>query len=444
MLTQRPKPILMPLLFEWMMYVVATFNILLVLFDVSYFPLREFYLTNSYVDLRRVVEFYDPYKGVEPNYYNQNYIDTADVLIKRYQANPKDRALPQFLMNLQAQSQYLIDFDPYARVDKTGTLERLKDKIRKHMHNPNATAAFQEFWSPAYLSAQSITYYKKTLKPLISANYFRHYGEDGEFVDRFWQIDIYFVGIFALELVIRTFLIARRLNINFRQALGSRWYDLLWLTFSVHWDWLRLLRLIPYAVRSDHLNTPIHPLFDYINHNIVTYVADQVTDIVVVSLIDEAQDSIREMRFNASLGVNRVSQQWELLIRRQTSGLVGQVLPDIEPEIVQLLHHIVMSTLKKNPNYRTLMPLLGSVPELALEQLIRRSYQSFTHSLQEATRADQTNQVATDHLTSQLTQKLTTDLLNQNIAEDLKNLLIAALEEVKQNYINRNQTQSKI
>ena len=71
---------------EGMMALVATVNFGLVLFDLSYIPLRELWrqgripLYYTDISLGSIVTWYDPYKGIEPNPDTQRYLDALDAL----------------------------------------------------------------------------------------------------------------------------------------------------------------------------------------------------------------------------------------------------------------------------------------------------------------------------------------------------------------------------
>jgi len=435
-LPTRPKPLLWPWPLEWLMYLIATVNILLIMFDFTYFSCRDFYLTNRIlINLESIVTWYDPYKGAEPNFYNQDYLQAAQKVKLLFQKNPQDPAISPLLASLQAQSKYLIDENPYELVGKTGTLEKLKNRIRRQMKNPSATQSFQQFWSTDYLSASSLAYYEKELQPLIRVNYFRKYGEDGEFIDRFWQIDLYFMGIFAFELLLRSYYMSVKLKISYREALALRWYDFLWFTFSVHWDWLRLFRFIPYAVRSDQLGAPFSRLVDYINIRFIQYLAAQVTDLVVIRILDEVESGIRATNYNALLidpQASAVPNRVTSLLERQANTLVQRILPELEPELVALVQHTLLTSLEDNPGYRYLKPLLGSMPPTALEMFLRRLYRAILHNLQGSKLGQDSR---TPELTAQLSQKLLAQLRAQNTLADFQDLLIALVEDVKRNYL---------
>jgi hypothetical protein len=435
------QPLLFPRLIEWLFYVIATANILLVIFDLTYLEFRTFYINNDFVKLEPIVKLYDPYKGVEPNIYTQKYIDTAKDVESRYGQNPQDPAIPNLLLGLQAQSKYIIDTDPFARVGKTGSLERIKNRIRTRMQNKSATQAFKSFWTLENISRdpEAFSFYKKKLEPLFKSNYFRQYGEDGEFIDKFWKIDLYFIGLFAAELLVRGIYISRSAKISFRQALSTRWYDFFWLIFTVHWGWLRLLRIIPYLVRSDQLGTPVDKIADYINDRYSIILADKVSELVVLQIIDQIEDTIRSTNYLDILQPplsSKTNYKLDGFIDRQTRILVDAVLPELEPEVVQLINHVLTAGLEDNPAYQTLQktPLVGKLPNAALERFTGNIYGAVMNIAKDSS-TDLKGKKLTNQLIQKFSAKLAVELRTQNIDNEVRNILIAVLEEVKRNYL---------
>jgi hypothetical protein len=435
------QPLLFPRLIEWFFYVIATANILLVIFDLTYFEFRTFYINNDFVNLESIVKLYDPYKGVEPNIYTQKYIDTAKDVESRYGQNLQDPAIPNLLLELQAQSKYIIDTDPFARVGKTGSLERIKNRIRTRMGKESATQAFKSFWSLENINSdkEAFSFYKKKLEPLFKSNYFRQYGEDGEFIDKFWKIDLYFIGLFAVELLIRGIYISRSRKITFRQALSLRWYDFFWLIFTVHWGWLRLLRIIPYLVRSDQLGTPVDKIADYINDRYSIILADKVSELVVLQIIDQIEDTIRSTNYLDILQPpisSKTNYKLDGFVDRQTRILVDAVLPELEPEVVQLINHVLTAGLEDNPAYQTLQktPLVGKLPNAALERFTGNIYGAVMNIAKDSS-TDLKGKKLTNQLIQKFSAKLAVELRTQNIDNEVRDILIAVFEEVKRNYL---------
>ncbi|WP_337886642.1 hypothetical protein [Fischerella thermalis] len=111
--------------------------------------------------------------------------------------------------------------------------EKLMQDINQFLRSAAQSArdAFTSFWSHAYLSQMGwqseINFFNSQIRPLINSNYYRDIGRFGNFINRFWLIDLPFVIIFALDFLARTFYISRRNpDLNWLEAILRRWYDL--------------------------------------------------------------------------------------------------------------------------------------------------------------------------------------------------------------------------
>jgi TIR domain len=255
---RQSKRHLLTIPIEWSMYLLACSNMGLVVLDVTYLSLRDFYTWKA----PAICRFYDPLKGIEPQRDTTQYLTAVDNLAKLGIENP---AVDQQLSDLRDRSVSIIQEDPFRFANKSGSLEKLKRLMRQHMGVKSSKEAFRRFWNLSHLTAKTwpaeLAYFNQNLRPIIAANYFRSIDESGEFLDSFWQIDILYIALFFSELLLRSLYLSKRLNIPIINALRSRWYDFFWLTFTVYWNWLRLLHLIPFLVRSYHLG-----LFSYLLH----------------------------------------------------------------------------------------------------------------------------------------------------------------------------------
>jgi hypothetical protein len=135
------------------------------------------------------------------------------------------------LAELRLLSHRMIEDNPFDVANKSGTLAKIKNEIRLRTNAQSARDAFTSFWSQAYLSRMGwqseINFFNYEIKPLINSNYYRDIGRFGNFINRFWLIDLPFVIIFALDFLARTFYISRRNpDLNWLEAMLRRWYDL--------------------------------------------------------------------------------------------------------------------------------------------------------------------------------------------------------------------------
>jgi hypothetical protein len=277
--------------FERLMAIIASVNLGLVFFDLSYVPWRNFYIRN----LPQVTQRYDPIKGIEPHRETENYLATVNALTEQVsQTGLQSPQVAQKLEELSRLSGEMIDSNPFAAVEKSGTLEKIKNRMRDRIGVKSSKQAFSTFWSQAYLSKrgwnQEINFFNQTIRPLIITNYYRSIGENGELIDKFWRIDLPFVILFAVELLARSFYIKRQHpGFSWSNAILWRWYDLFLLL-----PFWRILRVIPVLIRLDHARLlNLHPLRQQIHQGIVANFAEEITEIVVVRVINQVQGSIQ-------------------------------------------------------------------------------------------------------------------------------------------------------
>lgn len=425
--------------------IAATVNLGLVLFDLTYVPWRDVYL--RYVpDFTRV---YDPIKGIEPHRETQGYLNTVDALEQQVsQTRLQSPTIEALLAKLRRQSSEMIETNPFALTDKTGSLEKIKNRMRDRIGVKSSKQAFSTFWSQAYLSKrgwnQEINFFNQTIRPLIITNYYRSIGENGELIDKFWRIDLPFVILFAVELLARSFYIKRQHpGFTWSNAILWRWYDLFLLL-----PFWRILRVIPVLIRLDHARLlNLHPLRQQIHQGIVANFAEEITEIVVVRVINQVQGSIQRgelkhwLSQNENLrsyidinNINEVEAIGSILVKT----IVYQVLPKIQPEIAAILRHNIESAITQAPMYRNLHSLPGL--EVMQTQLSEQLATQITANLYGAI-VSATEDPVGAKLSSQLLQRfseaLGTEMQKKHVLSEIQNLLIDFLEEVKLNYVQR-------
>lgn len=352
--------------FERIMAITATVNLGLVVFDLSYVPWRDFYLRK----LPQVIQIYDPIKGIEPHRDTKNYLDTVKVLEEEVsQTGLQSPQVNSRLEEIRHLSNEMIDSNPFAGVNKSGTLEKVKKRMRDRIGKQSAKQSFATFWSQPYLTqkgwVQEINFFNDSIRPLIATNYYRKIGENGEFVDIFWKIDLPFVILFGVELLGRTFLIKRQHpGLSWFEALLWRWYDLLLLL-----PFWRSLRILPVLVRLDQAHLlNFHPVRKQFHQGVVANFAEELTEVVVVRVINQVQGSIQrgelthwlsqQENLRPYIDINNVNEV-EAIASLLVKTIVYHVLPDIQPAIVAILRHNIETVFHQVPVYRNLQNLPG-------------------------------------------------------------------------------------
>lgn len=191
---------------------IALIDLILVLFNFSYLPLRDIYLSNAPL----LVKIYDPVKGIEPHPDTETYLATSDRLQEQIPRTGLTTNT-ELLASLRQQSIFLIEENPFLAANKLGTFAKLKHRMEYRLQTRSAKEAFNRFWSLQYLSntdtANELAFFNNKIAPLLKVNYYRCIDANGMNIDRFWQIDIFFIVFFAIESQRASmFLIVRLLN----------------------------------------------------------------------------------------------------------------------------------------------------------------------------------------------------------------------------------------
>lgn len=443
---QRPPTKLTALWFERIMALIAVVNLGLVLFDVSYIRFRDFYL-RFFPDL---TEWYgETYKGIQPERTTVNYLETVEDLKEQVaQTGLQSVQAKTLLADLREQSEAIIDENPFQVANKSGTLEQIKNLMRDRVGLDSAKEAFNTFWSEDYLSEEGgldeITYFESEIKPLIETNYFRPIGEDGAPLDLFWTLDIWFVGIFALELFARSVYISNRYrNTNLLDAVLLRWYDL--FLVMPFWRWLRAIPVLIRVNQSQLVN--LIPLRNRINRVFITNFAVELTEIVVLRIIDQVQNLLREGKIASwVLGTNGSRRYIDLndidevqtISQRLSTLLIYQVLPQIKPELDALLHHSLTNAFYQTSGYQSFrrLPGVGSLPDQIVQQVIAQTSQNLYRTLTSAMEDEQGAEL-TQALVERLGSQFRTELQQEGTLEEMQNLLIVLLDEIKINYVKQ-------
>ena len=431
--------------FERIMAITATVNLVLVVFDLSYVPWRDFYFRR----VPEITRLYDPIKGIEPHRDTKKYLEAVAGL--ENQVTQTGLISPQVkakLAEVRFLSKEMIDTNPFAGAGKSGTLEKIKNRMREHIGQESSKAAFNTFWSQEYLSKhgwnQEIDFFNQKIRPGIAKNYYRKIGENGEFLDNFWIIDLPFVILFATELLGRTFLIKRKYShLSWLEAILWRWYDLLLLI--PFWRWLRV---IPVTIRLDQAKLiDFYVIRRQIHQGILANFAEEITEIVVVQVINQFQGSIQRGEITrwllesdharSYIDINNINEV-EAITGLLMKTLVNQVLPKIQPEVNAILCHSMEIACQQLPGYNNILMLPGlgkaqtQISEQLATQITNNIYAALSSTIKDPIAAKLSTQ-----LIEKFTTSFTSEIKKKQVLQEIQSLLNDFLEEVKINYVQR-------
>ncbi len=431
--------------FERVMALMATVNLGLVLFNLTYVGWRDFYLRN----FPQIQEIYDPIKGIEPHRETENYLKTVEELEQQISVTGiKSLKSAAKLEEVRDLSLEMIDDNPFAGASKSGTLEKLKNRMRDRLQNESSKRAFSTFWSQEYLLKEGLDkqldFFNHQIKPLIATNYYRSIGENGEFIDKFWIIDLPFVILFLLELLTRSFYIKRRhAGFSWLDCIFWRWYNV----FLVLPFW-RSLRIIPVLVRLDKAKLlNLQGLKQQTQKGLVANFAEEITQIVVIRVINKTQNSIKRGNLTRWLqqsqtlrpyvDINNVDEI-EALASIFVQTIIREVLPKIQPQIIALLRHNIDNAFNQSPIYRNFgnLPGLGQMQSQLSQQLATQITTNLYNALVSATE-DPVSAKLSSNLVKRFSKSLSSEIQKKQVLSEIQSLLIDFLEEIKINYVQQ-------
>jgi hypothetical protein len=463
---------------------LALANLILVLFDLTYIPLRNFWLqgrvqlfikigpierefpkTPLQVLPFRVTDWYDWVKGIEPYQDTEEYLQRVEALNNKVNqialessersrnrnSQPQEETIDAILKDLRDRSAEMIDTNPFLVANKTGILERIKNKMRDRVfktEDVSSKKAFETFWSKEYLGKkgfrQELNFFDREIRPLIETNYYRPVGENGEPVDNFGLLDFPFFLVFFLDFLVKTFLIARRhTGVSWFDAMLWRWYDVFLLVPLLRW-----LRVIPVTIRLNQAGLlDLHAIQKQARQGFVANIAEDITEVVVVQIVSQLQGAIRDGELSNLLSRRNVKQYIDLNQVNETSEiikliinvLVERVLPKLRPDIEALLQYNIQKAIAQTPAYQNLRQLPGMerLQTNLSEQLTKQIYQGLSSTIAAILKDDPVFNKLLERLIANFTQIVSSEFQTENSLNKIESLSIDLLEEIKINYIQR-------
>ena len=457
--------------FERLMALIAVVNLTIVAFDLSYIPLRDFWLSGqvtvagintAYVkydgikldlipeNISQFITRYDVVKGIIPNRDTEEYLAKIDRLKQEINTNGINSPVAKNLLgDLRRRSIEIIQTDAFSEANKTGNLERIKNRMRSHLPNSDNSAktAFWQYWTVNNFQgkeAAELQFFDAEIASLMSTNYYRVIGDNGGFLDYFGLIDFPFGILFALELLGRTWFISRkRVGVSWLDAILWRWYDILFLV--PFWRWLRVIPVTVRLSQAQLIN--LNSIQKQVSQGLVAGIAEDMTEVVIIRLIDQIQSSVRNgdlgkmlshQSTNPYIDINNTNETVEI-VRILAKTIADRVLPAVQPEVESLLQYSVDKALKQSPAYRGIQLLPGGDRTITTlsHQLVSQTYSAFSTALQAALAEDEQFDRLLESLVANIGKSVSSELQAQQSMNKIELLLVDLLEEIKINYVER-------
>jgi len=492
-------------LWDRFMAVLASANLALVLFDMSYIPLRDFWLQGRIqynikfglikttipekpliIPTFGITKYYDRVKAIEGHYDTDRYLELVasfnreidfitqqaegyvaedlagsqtsllskiDSEIANYINNnlslTRREKLNNILADLRDESKNIIDTNPFQIANKTGTLEKIKNRMRVRIfdtRDASSTKAFQTFWTLEYLTKNGIWqqrfFFEDRIVPLIETNYYRPLGENGQPVDYFGLIDFLFFPLFAFDFSLRILLIHRRYSgVTLFDAVLWRWYDLFLFIPVFRW-----LRIIPVTIRLNQAKLiDLSEIIKQTRQGFVANIAEDLTEIVVVRLINQVQEGIRQGEITKFLNRENVKEYIDLNNTNETAEIakiiakvfVERVIPKLKPDVEAILKYSIEKVIHQSPAYQQLkiLPGMEILQSNLVEQLISQTYQTFSDTLNGFLAADPEFDRLLGNLVNNFNQTWGEQIQTKESLKKIEILAIDLLEEIKVNYV---------
>lgn len=368
----------------------ATINLAWVFFDLSYVPLRTFWLQRNLYPipsaplalplrfLPDLTPWMDPIKGIEPHRetqaYQRSFQELDQAMLRPAPPGAPLALAPDQIRLLRRQirlNEQMIDTNPFEATGASGTLEKIKFRLRNRANLDSAKESAAHLLDPDRLNSQiwksERRFWNKEVLPLVATNYWRSIDNNGRPTDHFWRYDlVLFQSVFLFDILLRAVRLRRRLpGLSWNQALLRRWIDLpLLLPF---WRWLRVVPVLERLQTSRLIS--IEPLRAVISRGVVALLAVELFEVLALQLLDGMQqlirsrrwpERIRSLRSDRSVLAHRDRQLLELL-RIWGPMLLREVAPRLAPELQGVLGHALQRSLQSSlipTSLRRLQPLL--------------------------------------------------------------------------------------
>ncbi len=432
----------------------AGLNLLLVLFDITYIPLRTFWLQRNLTPLPQVplvvplsllpdlTPLYDPVKGIEPHRETQSYLQAFQLLDQALLAGSTPAQSAAQRRRVVALTEAMINENPFAASGNSGTLEKIKNRLRQRAGNDSAKQAAAQLLGDTWLAQsswqQERRFWQQQVLPLVATSYWRSIDENGRPTDHFWRIDLLlFQSVFALDILLRMLRMRRRFpGLSWRDALLRRWIDLpLLLPF---WRWMRLVPVVERLSQAQLIN--VEPLRAAVSRAVVSLLALELFEVLALQLVDGTQSLIRSSqwpRWIRSLRSHQSvsgadEQQLVDLLRLWGPMVLGQVTPRLAPELQSLLGHALQQQLREVPG--GVMVPVGVSRQLAggvVDSLLDLS----RGTAQRLARSDDRQSALLQQAIDRFWEELAAALEQAGTLERSQELLCALLQQLKLNYL---------
>ncbi|MEG4530608.1 hypothetical protein [Microcoleus sp. D2_18a_D3] len=257
--------------------------------------------------------------------------------------------------------------------------------------------------------------------------------------DQFWRIDTFFIGFFGAEFLMKSLFHTRRKpGVTWFDFLLRRWYEV-FLVIPI-WQGCRILPVLVRLHKSGLVN--LDRAVAQVTYEPVAYLANTMSEYMMVRFINQAKSSIKQgdaaqmlLAQQPYLHVNQ-ENTIEQITKRILDLTIYKVLPQVQPDLEELLHHNLETTIKQSDFYQMLQNFspINILPTEMTEQVANYLAQTAVDVVA-TTYEDDKGRKILDNFSQEFNQSLRRELQDEKTLGELQSLLSDLLEEVKLNYI---------
>ncbi len=452
--------------------VLTAINLSWIIFDISYIPLRAFWINRNFHPLPStsiviplkwlpdITSYYDSFKGIKADTKSQTYLRNFKQLDQIIALEQIDTAKGEENRSSNLKLiQEIINNDVSIEIKDMIKVRKIRSLLRDKAGKDSANEAASYLLSKNYLKELDWNierqFWNKEIAPLIETNYLKIQNQNNQYLNSPWKLDLAFQALFLFDIIVR--LIRLKFyspKTNWQKALLMTSIDIpLLLPF---WKPLRIFPTIKRLSSAKLIH--LEPLREIISEAIVAFFAIEVFEAITERILfsfkkliysPKLPNNIRNLCSYNSIERKKKNQIIELA-RLWLPLFSNQIGPKIRPQFVELFRHALQKSLQSSTLPSSLKKLdLVEKAESALsyqlatgmtDAMIDLSRNAGDKILQKDILFDE---LGVDFLDSFL-EELASILENEKVSQRSQELLISFLNEFKDSSIKQLKANNKL
>ncbi len=356
---------------EKLIAILVIINFSWIIFDISYLPLRSFWRnrfiflfnsSSSTISLRwlpDITKYYDRFKGIQ-SYSSSSEIQSLFLKLDSQITNKgfKDSRTKQMLDIYQTKLNNILGANNISNTQKDfSKLAKIRNLILNRSRQSNLESANKKLLNASFIETlgwnNEKDFWQNKIIPILNSRYSRDINENGNYIDRTWEIDLPFQIIFLLDILIKVNIIQNRFQgIRLHKAFLKRWLDLPLLL-----PYYRFLRIFPVSERVLQTKlVPIEPIRSSISQWIVAFLAIEILEVLTIRTIDSIQSYIKspilpqKIRGLCSYDsiTNKENSEISEFLRIWIPLILRRIGPSMRNQLVELFEYALQKNIQAN------------------------------------------------------------------------------------------------